>query len=454
MGEVFAGRYELIDMIGEGGMGAVWRVRDLKKNRIIAAKVLRQSDAGSLLRFMREQGMRIHHPNVVTPLGWAGEDDQVLFTMPIVEGGSVSTLMGDYGTLPPRYAAELIRQMLTALRAVHDAGVVHRDVKPANLLLDATGTDRPHLWLTDFGVAVSVDAPRLTSLSVVMGTPGYLAPEQLRGADPDPRSDLYAAGMVAFQMVTGHRPRPHMRSERLDLPPRPDGVPESLWDLLIRLADPDPSGRPQSAAEAIAALERPELAWHPQAEVEVFRHMPELTGVSEGEFLRPDDTQAQGGGTVPVAGQPQGPTAPGGTHAMSGGGRTAQLPRPTQGTRQQAAGPGAPTAQQPMRPQHGAPTPGASTPPGSSAPVPATPRRKGLATAVLVLAPLLALLVVGLMFWQPWTTDTSGGGESAGDVVRGAACLWTDAGTDATDEQSIRVVCQEKDGRYVWLPED
>ena len=140
MGEVFGGRYELIDLLGEGGMGAVWRARDLKLNRIVAAKVLRQSDASALLRFVREQGLRVNHPNVIAPLGWIGEDNQVLFTMRIVAGGSLATLIGDHGALPPRFAAEILRQLLAGLQAVHAAHLVHRDVKPANILLDATPT--------------------------------------------------------------------------------------------------------------------------------------------------------------------------------------------------------------------------------------------------------------------------------------------------------------------------
>ncbi|WP_083450514.1 serine/threonine-protein kinase [Luteipulveratus mongoliensis] len=444
MGEVFAGRYELIDMIGEGGMGAVWRVRDLRRERIIAAKVLRQSDAGSLLRFMREQGVRIHHPHVVTPLGWAGEDDKVLFTMPIVEGGSVSTLVGDYGALPAAYATELIRQMLTALAAVHDTGVVHRDIKPANLLLDATATDKPHLWLTDFGLAVAVDAPRLTSRSVVMGTPGFLAPEQLRGADPDPRSDLYAAGMVGLQMLTGHRPRPQMRSDRLDLPPRPDGTPEALWELMIRLADPDPDGRPATAHAALEVLADPSFAWVEQGEIEVFRQMPDLQGVSEGEFLRP--------------GEESDPTGNGTDFAARTGSST--LPQTADATlRQPAVAP--PTAvPMPTRAAARGATP-AYAPAGTSTASPiytgaqgpaVTPRKGGGRgpLAVLIGAPLLAALAVALLVWAPWsgggTTDT----QTPGQAVQGGTCSFRDAGTFEGDQSGKRLECVVQGDRYVW----
>lgn len=297
MGEVFAGRYELIDMIGEGGMGGVWRAYDLRDRGVIAAKVLRQSDAGSLLRFMREQGMRIHHPNVVTPLGWAGTDDRVLLTMPLVEGGSVAGLGKKHGALPPPFTAELMRQLLEALAAVHEQRVVHRDVKPANLLLAATGTAKPHLLLTDFGIAISMDAPRLTSQNIVMGTPGYLAPEQVRGYDLDPRSDLYAAGMVGLQLLTGHKPRATTRTDPADLPPRPHGVPDSLWHTLARLAHPDIDRRTATALEAVDALAVPELRWQDQHTIDIVADLPPM-GQAHGEFVSGGRTVAFGSDTT------------------------------------------------------------------------------------------------------------------------------------------------------------
>ena len=108
--------------------------------------------------------------------------------------------------LPVGWVCELLRQLLDALDAVHAAGLVHRDVKPGNVLLDATGAGRPHLWLSDFGAAAQVDGPRLTRADSVIGTPGYFAPEQVRGADPDPQQDVYAAAVVATQMLTGRPP--------------------------------------------------------------------------------------------------------------------------------------------------------------------------------------------------------------------------------------------------------
>ena len=269
MGETHVGRYELIDRIGDGGMGAVWRVRDLKSGEIVAAKVLRQSNADGLLRFIREQAVRIHHPHIIVPLGWAGDDDKVLFTMPLVTGGSLEVLIGDFGPLPPLFASEILRQVLDALAAVHAAGVIHRDVKPSNILLEATGTGLPHAYLSDFGIAVDPTAPRLTVAGAIPGTPGYAAPELARLADPSPATDLYAAGMVAIAMLTGGPPHPVT-----DEAP-PPGCPAGLWELVGALTAVNPADRPELAA-ARSALNAGELAWHPEAigDVEVFDQLP------------------------------------------------------------------------------------------------------------------------------------------------------------------------------------
>lgn len=272
MGEVFAGRVELLEPIGQGGMGSVWLAHDRRADQLVAAKVLRHSDAASLLRFVRETSLRVDHPHVVAPLGWMAEDDRVVFTMRLVQGGSVASLIGDFGALPPVLVAELLRQLLDALSAVHGADLVHRDVTPANLLLDPTRTDRPHLYLSDFGVAAEVDGPRLTRVSHVVGTLGYLAPEQLAGADPHPAQDMYAVGQVAAEMLTGRRPDP--RSGPIASAPRPLGVPEALWSLVVDLTGADPDARP-TVAQAAERLTDPQLTWREggTAPVEVLRHV-------------------------------------------------------------------------------------------------------------------------------------------------------------------------------------
>ena len=241
-----AGRYVLIDQIGVGGMGSVWRAWDLRTGRFVAAKVLGRPGSVMLLRFVREQSVRIQHPHVLAPDGWAADDDLVVFTMDLVRGGSVQTLLDEHGRLPPGWVAVVLDQVLQALAAIHAAGVVHRDIKPANLLLEATGTGRPHVRVGDFGVATRVDDVRLTRDPGPVGTDGYMAPEQLGGAAPDPRQDLYAVGVVAGQMLSGRPPgRPTPRHARTD---------RRLAPLLDALTDPDPERRPPSAAAALAQL--------------------------------------------------------------------------------------------------------------------------------------------------------------------------------------------------------
>lgn len=296
MGEVFGGRYELVDVLAAGGMGTVWRAWDHRDHAYRAAKVLRQANSDSLLRFVRETTWQVQHPHVVAPTGWIGEDDRVLFTMPLVTGGSVADLLGDFGPLPAGWAIELARQALLGLDEVHGAGLVHRDIKPANLLLDATGRAAPHLLLSDFGAAAQVGAPRLTRVDRVIGTPGYLAPEQFRGADPEPAQDVYAVGVVLLQTLTG---RPPAADGTLPTPPVTGPSGPELAEVIARLTCPDPDRRPESARAALALLDAVPnsgdltLGADPDNPVEVFDHVPQLpegwgpTGPSRGSRTPP-----------------------------------------------------------------------------------------------------------------------------------------------------------------------
>lgn len=252
-----AGRYVLVDQIGSGGMGSVWRAYDQRTQRWLAVKVLTQRGTSLLLRFVREQGLRIPHRHVVAPTGWAAEDDLVVLTMDLVRGGSVDELLLTHGTLPEPLVGVLLDQLLQALSAVHAAGVVHRDVKPANLLLEATGHDHPHLRLADFGVAATREEPRLTRTPGGVGTDGYMAPEQAVGGPPDPRSDLYAVGRVAIQLLTGN-PGSAV----------PASPASALGPLLSALTQDDPEDRPATAAAALVELRGLGLpAWDGRIEI-------------------------------------------------------------------------------------------------------------------------------------------------------------------------------------------
>jgi serine/threonine protein kinase len=346
MGEVFAGRYELVDPIGRGGVGAVWRAWDHRRRRYVAAKVLQQSDAHSLLRFVREQALRIDHPHVLAPASWAADDDKVLFTMDLVGGGSLVHLIGDYGPLPPAFVCTLLDQLLAGLAAVHAEGVVHRDIKPANILLEATGTGRPRLRLSDFGISMRLGEPRLTETNYVVGTPGYFAPEQLLGAEPDFPADLFAVGLVALYLLEGAKPDAKALVDHFTAhgtPGAPKGIPEPLWQIVASLLQPDPQARFRTATGARKALAAArELLPEPGPDDELIEIFDQL-GPIPGEF------------------GPQGPL----TTATASGGAQAH------DTASQRHGPGTSTPSQ----QSGAASPsartateGRATPSGSTAP--------------------------------------------------------------------------------------
>ncbi|GAA1782424.1 hypothetical protein GCM10009735_11440 [Actinomadura chokoriensis] len=249
-GWVIGGRFTMLDRIGIGGTSRVWRAHDGAEGRYCAAKLVRRRGPTSMLRVVRERALRLAHPHVVTPYAWCMTDDDVLLAMDLMRGGSLETLLGDYGRLPAAYAAEVLDQLLAALSHIHGAGVVHRDVKPANLLLEPSPVGAPHVRLADFGIALGDDGMRFTTTGFTVGTPGYLAPEVLDWNRPGPRQDLYAAGMVGWRMLTGAGdPAPRQR-----VGPPPAGVPPTLWAVVARLCADDPAQRPENAAMARHAL--------------------------------------------------------------------------------------------------------------------------------------------------------------------------------------------------------
>ncbi|WP_046727632.1 serine/threonine-protein kinase [Streptomyces humi] len=336
MGEVFAGRYELADPIGHGGVGAVWRAWDHRRKRYVAAKVLQQSDAHALLRFVREQALRIDHPHVLAPASWAADDDKVLFTMDLVAGGSLVHLVGDYGPLPPSFVCVLLDQLLSGLAAVHAEDVVHRDVKPANILLEATGTGRPRLRLSDFGIAMRLGEARLTETNLVVGTPGYIAPEQLLGAEPDFTADLFAVGLVALYLLEGAKPDAKALVQYFaehGTPGAPKGIPDPLWQVVASLLQPDPRARFHTATGARRALaEARELLPETDADDESIEIFDQL-------------------GPLPEGFGPSGPTRPAsGVDARRGAASTGPSPSPGSDTRTgttYTTGPGTPSYRAP-----------------------------------------------------------------------------------------------------------
>jgi eukaryotic-like serine/threonine-protein kinase len=229
------GRYRLEQRIGAGGMASVWLAVDERLGRPVAVKIVADTLAGDeqwLRRFRREAqaAARLSHPGVVPVFDYGVEDDRPYLVMEYVTGGTLARrLKGDDAPPPPPH--RLAREMLTALGAVHAAGILHRDIKPANLLLD----EGDHVRLTDFGIAQPQDATALTRTGMVVGTLRYLAPEVGAGQPASIQSDLYSAGVV-IREVAGTDP----------VPP--------LADVIDALTAADPADRPASAAAALELL--------------------------------------------------------------------------------------------------------------------------------------------------------------------------------------------------------
>ncbi|WP_277245482.1 serine/threonine protein kinase [Micrococcus terreus] len=267
MGQVIAGRFELAEHIASGGSGSIWRAWDRRRNTWCAAKVLRQKDSAELLRFVREQGIQLDHTHLATPYGWAAEDQDVAIAMPLVAGGTLGEALNDHGAFSSPLAAQLLLQLLDGLAHVHAAGWIHRDVKPANILLEPTGEGTPHLRLGDFGIAVREDDPRLTSLGWVNGTPGYLAPEVTELAAPAPAQDLYAVGVVGLRMLAptlaGERELTRALQDPAGTLAQIPDVDPSLASTLTSLLARDPEQRVRAAAAApglLGTLARPTTA--------------------------------------------------------------------------------------------------------------------------------------------------------------------------------------------------
>jgi len=271
VGTLLGGRYRILELAGAGGMGMVYRARDEQLDVTVAIKVLRPDLAGDgrwLERFKQELVLarQVTHPNVVRIHDIGSDGDRVFLTMDFVPGRSLRDLLAEHRRLAPERAAEIARQLALALGAAHRAGVIHRDLKPGNVLVDETAGGALRVAITDFGVARSVGGQGLTLPGMVVGTLGYLSPEQAQGLALDGRSDLYTLGLLLYEMLTGELPfsaatEAEMLAQRLTGTPRNLSwagatVPAHLRDLVQRLLARDPARRCQSAAEVIQGLDR------------------------------------------------------------------------------------------------------------------------------------------------------------------------------------------------------
>ena len=248
---IVSGRYELDRPLGHGATAVVDLARDLALDRRVALKRLAETaarDEELRARFLREARLsaRLSHPNVVRVYD-VGEDGGVPFiAMEFVDGETLAELVARRGPLPPEEVVALGVQLCRGLAAVHAAGLVHRDVKPQNVLLRRDGV----LKLGDFGIAAPDAGTRLTLAGTVLGTAAYLAPEQARGERVTAAADLYGAGSVLYELLTGRPPRQPTSLAELAAPaavPPPGGAPPALAATVMRCLAADPAERPSSA---------------------------------------------------------------------------------------------------------------------------------------------------------------------------------------------------------------
>ncbi|MFE9028064.1 protein kinase [Streptomyces iakyrus] len=467
-GRLLAGRYRVTEALGRGGMGVVWKAVDEVLGREVAVKELRTyTDAAGpeladlQVRMRREAraAARVRHPGVISVHDIAQVDGRPIIVMELVDGPSLDDVLRERGPLDPGEAAGIGAKVMDALAAAHRAGVLHRDVKPANILLDRSG----RVVLTDFGIATMDDpgdgsATHLTRSGELVGSLDYLAPERAQGADPGPASDIWALGATLYAAVEGSSPfrRTSTFSTLTAIVTEPLPEPRragSLAPVLQRLMDKRPESRPEAdqARELLQAVAdtggtdtptsslRGPAAPPPRAETE-----PSVPSVPPGfgpPQHRADSGTAAAFGAAGVAGAagaaaaggpeptgPGGPEATGPGHATPQGHPTPQGHLTPQGTGPQGAG-AAPQGFGPVDP--GTTAPGASA---ATAPVNAdrsAPRRKArvlLAAAAVTVVLAAAGTTVALLGDTGDSGDSGGKGTAARSDTAGAGAGPSDAG--------------------------
>ena len=255
------GQYLVVERLGNGGMGSVYRGVDETLGREVALKILDTTIADSAARLRAEASAlaRLSHPGIATVYELLEDDDRLVMVMELVRGQTLQSILDEVGVFSPRRAAELCMQALAALSHAHAAGVVHRDLKPGNLMITESGS----IKIMDFGIARLEGAINLTNVGQMLGTPAYMAPEQVLGHPVDARADLYAMGVVFFRLVTaafpfrGENPFDMAQSQVTDAPAkasdmRPATVKSASWTSSTKhLSNRNPSalnGFPLSAA--------------------------------------------------------------------------------------------------------------------------------------------------------------------------------------------------------------
>ena len=384
-GVTLGGRYRLDERIAGGGMGDVWRGTDEVLGRTVAVKILLPAlldEPGFAERFRGEARTMatINHPGVVDVYDYGSDQQLAFLVMEYVEGDALSRTLSRVGRLTPARTMALVAQAADALQAAHANGIVHRDVKPGNLLVRPNGT----LVLTDFGIARSALVGQLTVAGSVLGTASYISPEQASGEVATPASDVYALGVVAYQCLSGHRPfdgatpiEIAMKHVRETPRPLPADIPPPVRAIVDRALAKDPGARWPSAS-AMAAVAR-------QA----------ASALASPAAQQPAAQPVRAAGPVSPAARPHTGTAmpvmPGSPVTGSARPPYPPVPRPVSGARGAASVPSGPPVQpqQPYRPY-------SPVQPASAAKPESTAGRQVLIVLAVVLA-LLVLLCAGVI---------------------------------------------------------
>lgn len=262
------GRYYLHSVLGKGGMATVYLAQDTHLHRPVAVKVLHthlSAESEYVERFYREAHLaaKIYDPHIVSILDFSYDDEYAYIVMELVVGGTIKELLGENGPMPPYAVASITQPILQALHAAHAQGVIHRDVKPENILISKNGWVK----ITDFGVvkALHMDNPALTSTGTVLGTPAYLSPEQILDEPLTPQTDIYSLGITIFEMLTGKLPFKGSNSVQLALarlsqavPPPSSyiaGIDPAMDDFVLQATAHNPSHRFQDCQHMLHELE-------------------------------------------------------------------------------------------------------------------------------------------------------------------------------------------------------
>ncbi|MBD9728974.1 serine/threonine-protein kinase [Streptomyces caniscabiei] len=459
-GRILAGRYRIVEQLGRGGMGVVWRAVDEVLHREVALKELRTyTDAGAPeladlgLRMQREAraAARVRHPGVVAVHDVAEVDGRPLIVMELVDGPSLDDVLNDRGPLDPREAAAIGAKVMDALAAAHRVGVLHRDVKPGNILLDRSG----RVVLTDFGIATMENpgdgsATHLTRSGELVGSLDYLAPERAQGNDPGPASDVWALGATLYAAVEGSSPFRRTSTWSTLTAIVSDALPEPrragpLGPVLRQLMDKRPESRPDAdrareLLEAVAAgdpLGSPTTATAggpaPQPRAETERSLPSVP---------PGFGAATAGGGFDGTGAG---AAFGGTGATPGFGPPQPLPGPGTGASAAVGGLGAAAPQPPVVPASGAATTVSSTGGGR-------PRKGRALLAAVAVTVVLAATGVTVALLNGDDGEQTGARSSAADGSSGGTpSPGRSRGTvDLTDDSSPK----EKDDKKSASPSE